>query len=164
MANVEELLKLLEAHGIQYQRIDHVPLFTTQQAEEVMGDVPGIPSKNLFLEDNLGGLWLLATTDKKRVDLKALAGLCAIKKFSFASAEKLRTYLGVEPGAVTLFGAINDPEGKVTVMIDADIIKSEMVQCHPLINTATLLVAVKQLLKFFELVGHGFKEIEVPIK
>ena len=160
----KELLELLDTNSVEYEYISHVPLFTCEQALEVMKGVSGIPSKNLFLVDTSGSNYLISTTDKKRVDLKVLAQKFGVKKFSFGSAETLREKLGLEPGSVTVFGAINDRENHVKIFLDRDIWNGDLVQCHPLVNTSTLVIKVSEVKRFFEIINHPVEALDVPVK
>ena len=43
--------------------------------------------------------------------------------------------LGVLPGAVTPFGVMNDAAGRVTVVLDEDLMRHMTINAHPLVNT-----------------------------
>ena len=90
-------------------------------------------------------------------DLKEFGKVYGIKSPSLASAEDLKKYLGVEPGAVTLLGLINDPEHHVEVFLDEELWEHEQIGCHPLVNTATLVIARGDVEKFFAVTGHTFR-------
>jgi Ala-tRNA(Pro) deacylase len=62
--------------------------------------------------------------------------------------------LGVEPGSVTPFAAINDTAGRVTVVLDAAMMAREVLNFHPLVNTGTTTISRTGLLKFLEATGH----------
>src|SRR3989339_66163 len=105
MADIEAFLT---DHGIPFQRFDHPAVFTCEQAERIAPPMPGTHTKNLFLRDRKGARHLLVVVGyEKNVDLKALTALIGVDKLSFASPERLKTYLGVEPGAVSLLGLVN---------------------------------------------------------
>ncbi|MEX1082702.1 MAG: YbaK/EbsC family protein, partial [Xanthobacteraceae bacterium] len=75
-------------------------------------------------------------------------------RFSFGSAHLLQEVWGVPPGAVTPFGALNDTEGRVTVVLDAAMMRHEILNYHPLVNTRTTSIARADLIKFLEATGH----------
>ena len=62
--------------------------------------------------------------------------------------------LGVTPGAVTVFGAINDTAARVKVVIDAALAAEPQVNAHPLVNTATTTIGSADLLRFIRATGH----------
>jgi Ala-tRNA(Pro) deacylase len=62
--------------------------------------------------------------------------------------------LGVVPGAVTVFGLINDTEGRVRVVLDEALMENDTINAHPLTNEATTSIAKTDLLRFVEATGH----------
>ena len=75
-------------------------------------------------------------------------------RFSFGSADLLRAVLGVEPGAVTPFAAMNDTGRRVTVVLDAAMMAHPMLNYHPLDNTMTTSIGRDDLVRFLEAAGH----------
>jgi Ala-tRNA(Pro) deacylase len=89
------------------------------------------------------------------IELKSLHRLLgATGRFSFGSAEQMRELLGVEPGSVTPFAAINDKSGRVTVVLDAAMMAHDVLNFHPLVNTGTTTISRDGLLKFLQATGH----------
>ena len=121
-----------------------------------MARLPGAHTKNLFLRDKKGALFLVVAPEDAAIELKSLHRLLdGSGRFSFGSAELLRETLGVEPGSVTPFAAINDKAGRVTVILDAAMMANEMLNFHPLANTGTTTISRDGLLKFLEATGHS---------
>ena len=75
-------------------------------------------------------------------------------RVSFASAELLEELWGVKPGSVTPFGAINDAAGRVTVVLDAAMMRHARLNFHPLVNTSTTGLASADLVRFLRATGH----------
>jgi len=100
----------------------------------------------------------------KQVDLKALAGVLQVDKLGMASPERLRKYLGVDPGAVTLLGIVNDLHHVVEVVIDAPLWQAPALHCYPLVNTATLAIACEDLKRLFQICGTPYRVVNVPSK
>ncbi len=149
------LYALLEREGIAYAHHDHPPLRTVEESRALRGDLPGAHVKNMFLKEKRGGLWLVTCLEDRAIRIRDLEREIGAKNASFGRAELLAEALGVEPGAVTPFAAMNDPEGRVRVVLDAAIPERfETVNAHPLHNRATTAVAVADLLRFLEIVGH----------
>ena len=118
-ATPAELFAFLDRLGVAHSTVTHPPLFTVEQSQSLRGTIPGGHTKNLFLKDKKGALFLVTALEDAAIDLKSLhRRLGAGGRFSFGSADLLRATLGVEPGAVTPFGAINDTERRVTVVLD----------------------------------------------
>src|SRR5438105_6874494 len=134
----EQLFAALDELGIRHSTVKHPPLFTVEQSRSLRGQIPGGHTKNLFLRDKKYAIYLVVALEDADIDLKGLhRRLGANGRFSFGSSDLLREVLGVDPGAVTPFGAINDVEGRVTIVLDAAMMEHETLNYHPLVNTMT---------------------------
>ena len=154
-ATPDELFAALTRLGIAHTTVTHPPLFTVEQSQSLRGTIPGGHTKNLFLKDKKGALFLVAALEDAVIELKSLhRRLGAGGRFSFGPAELMRETLGVEPGAVTPFGAINDTAGRVTVVLDAELMAHAVINAHPLTNTMTTSIGRDDLVKFLESTGH----------
>ncbi|MBB3770878.1 Ala-tRNA(Pro) deacylase [Angulomicrobium tetraedrale] len=159
----EQLFARLAELGIDTRTITHPPLFTVEDSQTLRGDIPGGHTKNLFLKDKKGNLFLVVVEEEARVDLKNLHGpLGAASKLSFGSAELLEEVLGVKPGAVTAFAPINDRQGRVTVVLDTELMAFADINCHPLVNTATTTIGRDDLVRFLRATGHEPVVMAVP--
>jgi len=157
-----EICRLLDQLSIQYERYDHVAVYTSEQARCLISSLPGASTKNLFLRDKKGKRYfLLIFDDLKSVDLKSLALRIGVTRLSLASPARLMEILGVEPGAVSLLALINDPDHKVNVLMDQDIWESDAIQCHPLINTSTFVISMKDIKRYLETTGHTVTRINI---
>ncbi len=132
-----ELHAFLDAHGIAHRTLEHAPVFRVEDGEEIKAALPGGHTKNLFLKDAKGRLWLVSALGSTAVDLKRLPGLIGSARLSFGSAERLWEALGVRPGSVTALALLNDPEQVVTFVADAALLAADPVNFHPLSNDAT---------------------------
>ena len=165
----EDLIAYLDSLGIASQTIEHPPLHTVEQSQALRGDIPGGHTKNLFVKDKKGRLFLLVLGEETSVDLKKVhEKIGGQGRVSFGSAELLQEVWGVRPGAVTPFGAINDRESRVTVVLDAEMMRHERLNFHPLVNTRTMGLASADLVRFLRATGHepqvvalgGAREVE----
>ena len=154
-ATPDDLFTYLNKLGLAHHTVTHPPLFTVEQSQALRGQIPGGHIKNLFLKDRKDALFLVVALEDAKIDLKTLhRHLGAAGRFSFGSADLLREVLGVEPGAVTPFGALNDAGARVTIVLDASLMQHETLNCHPLVNTRTTSIARDDLIKFLEATGH----------
>jgi Ala-tRNA(Pro) deacylase len=159
-ASPEDLFAFLDRLGIAHASVQHPPLFTVEQSRALRGTIPGGHTKNLFLKDKKDALFLVVALEDAEIGLKGLHRLLgASGRFSFGSADLLRATLGVEPGAVTPFAAINDIERRVTVVLDAAMMAHARLNYHPLVNTMTTSIARDDLVRFLDATGH-FPRIE----
>ncbi|MGA6924518.1 MAG: prolyl-tRNA synthetase associated domain-containing protein [Desulfosarcina sp.] len=158
-----QIYDYLDTHGIAYERHDHPPVYTCEDVNRLVPPLPGRKTKNLFICDNKGKQHFLVTVpDDKSVDLKSFGEALAVKKLRFASADRLQTHLKLDPGAVTILGVMNDEAGQVNVVVDKAIWEAEALQCHPLVNTATLVISLDNVRKFLEATGHLATVMDVP--
>jgi len=150
-----QFFAVLDALGITHKTVKHPPLFTVEQSRVLRGQIPGGHTKNLFLRDKKYELYLVVALEDADIELKGLhRRLGASGRFSFGSSNLLREVLGVEPGAVTPFGAINDTQGRVTIVLDTPMMEHETLNYHPLVNTMTTSIKRGDLLKFLRSTGH----------
>jgi len=149
---------LLDELGIAYERVDHPPVATVEEAEAHWATIDAFHAKNLFLRNKKGDRhYLVVAGHRTPVDLKRLAGLVGDDRLSFGSPERLLAHLGLTPGAVSPFGLINDRDHRVRVVIDAALREAERVAFHPNVNTATLVLAREDFERFLAWSGHGVR-------
>ena len=149
-----ELFATLDRLGIAHTTVSHAPLFTVEQSRALRGQIPGGHTKNLFLKAKTGALFLVVALEDARIDLKRLHQRLDAGRFSFGSADLLRSVLGVEPGAVTPFAVVNDASGVVSVILDAAMMRHAQLNYHPLDNTRTTTIGRDDLVRFLEATGH----------
>jgi Ala-tRNA(Pro) deacylase len=159
MTDIFEVLKDL---GIGFQKFEHPPVHTVEEANRYRGNLPGGKTKNLFLRNKKGNRhYLLVAPAEKKVDLKGLRAGFGEAALSFASAERLQKYLGVQPGAVSPFGLINDTNQEVVTAVDRDLLRHDRLGFHPNVNTATLVVGKEDFLRFLKHCGNETRFIDL---
>ena len=150
-----ELFTFLAGLGIEVTTTRHPPLFTVADSQVLRGEIAGGHTKNLFLKDKKDRFFLVTVGEEAVVDLKQIHHLIgASGRVSFGKPEMLMELLGVVPGAVTVFGLINDTGRRVTVVLDAALMDNEVLNAHPLTNEATTSIAAADLLGFIRATGH----------
>jgi Ala-tRNA(Pro) deacylase len=154
-ATPEDLIAYLTQLGVASETVEHPPLHTVEESQNLRGQIPGGHSKNLFVKDKKSRLFLITLGEDATIDLKRVhEKIGASGRVSFGSGELLEEVWGVKPGAVTPFGAINDKEGRVTVVLDKELMTHPRVNFHPLVNTRTTGVSPEGLMKFLRATGH----------
>jgi len=153
-ATRQDLFDRLAELGIDTHTVEHEALFTVADSSKLEHELPGAHTKNLFLKDEGGDLFLVVAQATTRVDLKGLARTLGAGRFSFGKPELLMEVLGVAPGAVTAFAVINDGNQRVRLVIDQDLLRHDTINCHPLENTATTNIARDDLMRFIRSCGH----------
>lgn len=158
---MKALLDVFDRLGISVNIVEHPAVFTVEQSKALRGELAGAHLKNLLLRNKKNELWLLCALEDSPVDIKALGVRLSSGRLSFANAQQLMETLGVEPGAVTPFGIINDETGRVTVVLDERVLGCDLLNFHPLRNDATATIARDDFLRFLEAKNH--KPAIVPL-
>ncbi|AOY74922.1 prolyl-tRNA synthetase associated domain-containing protein [Clostridium formicaceticum] len=154
---------VLEALNIPYERYTHAPVATIAAIEALEMNLEVLHFKNLFLRNSKGDKHYLVLVDSsKKANTKALAKQIGSTRLSFASDERLEAHLGLEPGAVSPMGLINDKNKEVEVLIDQDLSLQEKVTLHPNINTVSITMRYKDLEKFLRWCGNKVQFVEIP--
>jgi len=148
-----DLIAFFDAHGIAHVTRGHAPVFRVDEGHEIKAAMPGGHTKNLFLKDAKGQLWLISALQDTKIDLKAAPEKLGSARLSFGSAERLLDALGVTPGSVTAFALINDPEHRVRFVADARLMAADPVNFHPLSNDATTAVSQADFRRFLAALG-----------
>lgn len=154
-------LPLVAANSTTYA---HPPLFTVDDGEEFRDGLPGMGTKNLFLKDKKGTLWLITAEHHTKINLNAFsewlrARRLAASRLSFGSADLLLQTLGVTPGSVTALALVNDAARKVNFAIDAKLLGADLVSCHPLRNDMTTVMTPQILYK--TLLDMGYRPLVI---
>ena len=140
---------------------EHPAVYTVEEARALRGDIPGGHCKNLFLKDKKGQLWLVVCLEDAAIDLKSLPEKIGSARISFGKPDLLMEVLGVEAGAVTPFALINDTDNRVNVILDARMMEHDIVNFHPLANTATTSIRSGDLAAFVASCGHEARIVAV---
>lgn len=155
----QELLQRLNELGIETVTVEHEAVFTVAESDELHRKIVGGHTKNLFLKDAKDKLWLIVAEAHTPVDLKALPKAIGSARLSFGKAELLMEVLGVSPGSVTALALVNDTARRVSVVVDRRLMEYEIINCHPLVNTATTSIRRDDLIRLMEACGHKPKII-----
>lgn len=150
-----DLMRRLAELGIETTTHEHEAFFTVQESRKGKGAIAGGHTKNLFLKDKKDRVFLVVAEADAAIDLKRIhEKIGAAGRVTFGKPELLMELLGVIPGSVTPFGLINDTEGRVTCVLDAPMLEHEILNYHPLENTATTSIRREDLLAFVRATGH----------
>src|SRR3954468_21930960 len=149
MSQRDEVYRALDALGIQYERFEHPPVFTADDAAAHWGAIRATPVKNLFLRNKKGDRHYLVILEiAKEADLRQLVKVIGDDRLSFGSPERLMARLGVTPGSVSPFGLIHEGSGAVQVIVDEALRGAEGLIFHPNINTASVTISAADLERF----------------
>jgi Ala-tRNA(Pro) deacylase len=162
MLSRADLIAFFDAHGVDHATTDHVAVFRVGESPGLKDGIPGAHTKNLFLKDAKGRLWLISAKDDTVIDLKRLHTVIGSARLSFGSAELMEATLGVTPGSVTAFGLVNDTDRQVTFVLDRALAEADHLNFHPLTNTATTTVSQAGFRRFLETLGIEPLVVDFP--
>lgn len=151
----KRLLEYLQTNDIPYEYYAHPAVYTSEAAELYTGNLGGFHAKNLFLmNDKRNQFFLVVCHHERKTNLKDLGGQLKVKHMSFASPERMQLYLGITPGAVSPLALINDFDQRVQAVFEQDAWDAPKVLCHPVENTASLMLNHDDLVRFLRQTGH----------
>ncbi len=162
MRGQKELYDILDDLEIKYEYHEHPPLATINDAIVHWKDYNSGLCKNIFFRNHKGNRhYLVVLEHLRQLDIHDLEKRLKQGKLSFASDERLKKRLGLEPGSVSPFGLINDTEKNVHLFIDQKLQECERLAFHPNVNTATLVISKTDFLKFLNHTGNTFEFIRL---
>ncbi len=154
---MNEVCEFLERLNINYEKVEHKPVYTVEEAQKIKDKIYGIGCKNLFLKSKSHKYYLYVLREEKKADLKSLSEILQCGRISFASEEQLYECLKLKRGSVTPLGIIND-NSKVIVILDKEL-KGEKILVHPNVNTETVSIEYEDLLKVIRHCKNKYMEI-----
>ena len=155
MITEKDLSAYLDNLAIRHQTIEHPPMFTVEDGLSWHDKIPGLSCKNLFLKDKKDRLWLVVMPAMKRANLNRLEKVIGCARLSFGKPELLEEVLNIKPGSVTPFALMNATDKRLTVVLDEHMMQAQMVNFHPLRNTASTSLTSADLLKFIRSLGFS---------
>ena len=151
MLTEKNILKLLQNQGFGFKIYNHEALYTVNDSSEKRGEIKGAHSKNLFLKNKKNNFFLLSCKDDTKIDLKKIKKNSLFGNISFANESYLKDYLNLTPGSVTPFGLLFDSNNIVKFYLDNKLLKYNVVNFHPMINTSTVSLNTSDFVHFMKL-------------
>ncbi len=162
MEQCQSVFETLERLGIVYDLVEHPPAFTTEEADSYIVGKEGVRTKTLFLCNRKRTAFFLAIMDdSKQLDMKKLGGILHEKGISFCSPGRLMEKMSLSPGAVSLFGLLNNPERDIRVYLDREMLSERIMSFHPNDNTKTIFISTVDMYRFIEETGHGYTVVDL---
>ena len=156
---------LLEKLGIRATTHEHEPHFTVAESSLAHHTMPGAHTKNLFVKDKAGALYLITAEAHSPLDLKQMDKVIGAKgRVSFASAEQMMHHLGITPGSVSPLALVNETAGAVRFVMERKLLAAELINVHPLVNTRTTALTPSDLLAFLAATGHEPLVLDLPYR
>ena len=155
---------LLDRLGIAYDRADHDAADTIEACAAVEDVLEAGICKNLFLTNRQQtAFYLLLMPGHKPFRTKDLSHQIGSARLSFASPEHMLELLDITPGSVSVLGLMNDKDGRVSLLIDRDLLKEEFFGCHPCINSSSLKIRTSDVTdKIIPAMHHEIRYVDLP--
>jgi Ala-tRNA(Pro) deacylase len=150
----DALTAWLAENDVAHTTHDHPAVFRVEEGLDLKAGLPGAHTKNLFLKDHKGRLWLISARQDTVIDLKRAAAAMGSGRLSFGNEALMYETLGVRPGSVTALALINDTDGRVTFVLDRRLWEADIVNFHPLTNTATTALDQTAFRRVLALLGR----------
>lgn len=154
---MNEVYEVLKELNIDYEKLEHEPVYTVEEAQNIEGKIQGVGCKNLFMKNKHDKYYLYMLKEDKKADLKNVAKILECGRLKFASEEELYELLKLKRGSVTPLGIIND-DSKVTIILDKEL-QDQRLLVHPNVNTATISILYEDLLKVIKQFRNTYVEI-----
>lgn len=153
----------LDGLGIKYEKYNHEAVMTIAEAGELDKRIGIDICKNLFLcTRHSTEFYMLVMRGNKKFNTGKVSKQIGVPRMTFADNEHMLEFLDIRPGSVSPLGLMNDREGNVKLLIDSDVLKMDKIAVHPCVNTATVVIDIKDLTeKILPACGHGFTEVTV---
>lgn len=162
MNGQEKLYEILDELNIEFNYHEHPPVPTISEARKYWKNIEATHCKNIFFRNHKGNRhYLVILNSEQQLDIHDLEKRLKQGKLSFASARRLKKYLGVEQGSVSPFGLVNDHKNHVHLFIDSNLQKAQTISFHPNVNTASLVIDYKNFIRFLDWSGNSYEFLKL---
>ena len=160
MEKERKVYDFLDDLGVEYYRIDHEPANGENPAlmAEIEETLQARICNNLFLANRQRTrFYMMMIPSDKRFRSSEISKQAGSSRLHFAEPEYMEDLIHCTPGSASVMGLINDPDQRVQLLVDEDVLSSEYVGCHPCINTSSLRIRTEDLFgKVLEAMGHDW--------
>ncbi|HFI0335893.1 TPA: prolyl-tRNA synthetase associated domain-containing protein [Streptococcus suis] len=148
--------------GIDYEFIEHPAALTTEDADRYIEGLEGVRTKSMFLTNKKKtAFYLLIMDDQKQLDMNHFRDLVGANRIRMASSDSLMEKMHLPAGVVSIFGLLHNVEKDIQVYFDKEILAQPILTFHPNVNTKTIFVKTKDVLRFVEEIGFSVHIVEL---
>jgi len=102
----EAIVRLLDEAHIEYERFEHEPVFTSEEAAAVRGVSMSQAAKALLFKTKEGNFVLVVLPGDKRADSRKLKDYLGTKGIRFATPEEVEEKMGCKIGSCYPLGTV----------------------------------------------------------
>ena len=159
-----DIYDLLNAKNISFTCTEHRPVYSMEELDALEMPADAVICKNLFLcNAQKTKFYLLMMPGDKVFKTKDLSSAIGSSRLSFADPSDMEKYLDITPGSVSVMGLMNDTENHVQLIMDKPVVESELLGCHPCVNTSSLRMKTSDVMeKFLPAVRHEAIIVDLP--
>lgn len=152
----QAVLDKLQALSIAHETHTHQAVMTCEAQVAALSNVDGVCTKNLFLKDKKGRLYIVTAQADTKVDLKVLSARLGTGKggVRLAPDELITSVLQVPLGSVTPLAACQPSAAGVALLLDQKLQAQPRIFVHPLVNTATCVISPEGLEAYLRSAGR----------
>jgi Ala-tRNA(Pro) deacylase len=137
----ETIIQALEGARMAYQRLEHEPVFTSEQAAAVRGLSLSQGAKALLFQTKAGYVLVVLPGDR-RVDSKKLRKLLGVSDVRFASPEAVKQLMGCEIGSCYPLGFL----AGLRTLMDASLGQNDTISFNPGRHDVSIVMAYRDYL------------------
>lgn len=158
----EKVADKLSELAIPFEIVEHAPALTTEEADRFIEGIEGVRTKTMFLTNKKKtAYYLLIMDDQKRLDMDQFKELVQANRIKMASSDSLMEKMMLPPGVVSVFGLLNNEDHDIKVYFDQEILSEDRMSFHPNVNTKTIFLKTKDVLKFVESIGFEYHKVKL---
>lgn len=166
------VLQFLDRHELAYTVYHHPEGKTIDEAKRYWHADGSVHCKNIFLRNHKGNQHYLVCFDcnhdldihelEHRLKAELMAqGMNSPGKLSFASGERMKRYLGLEPGSVSPFGLINDTDNHVILFLDQNLLQAPALSFHPNDCRGTVVMNHNTFARYLSIIGNPYRYLQL---
>lgn len=162
MSTKDIVYERLDALGIAYERYRHEAAYHMEDCAGLDAQIGAVTCKNYFLTTKSRKVYCLCLVPPEaRLRTSDLSKQAGTPRLTFADEDAMVELLRVHPGSVSPLGLIFDPDNRVRLLVDRELLAAPKLAFHPCDNTETVAMSAHDFFQtFLPSVGHGYTVVE----
>lgn len=146
MTSVYEKIKaLLESHGVDFEVMDHEPVYTSDEAASVRGTPLREGAKAMVMRADKRPVLVVLAADR-RIDNKKFKKQYKVKDLRMASPEEVEELTGLKVGSIPPFGKILG----LPTYVDRSLLENQRISFNAGMHTRSVVMLLRDYLETAE--------------